>query len=73
MLDHRRAHVFFPVDDFFMPAVNHWPRLGVPQVAAGPLDHVTGCRVGVATLGTLEAPGSRLEFALKAALEALVN
>ena len=56
-----------------MPAVNHWPRLGVPQVAAGPLDHVTGCRVGVATLGTLEAPGSRLEFALKAALEALVN
>ena len=62
-----------PVNDFLVPAMNHWPLLGVPQVATGPLDNVTSCRVGVTTLWALEAPFSRFKFTLETTLEALVN
>ena len=56
-----------------MAPVNHWPLLGVTQVATSPLNDVTGCGVRVTTLGTLKAPGRCLKFALKATLKALVN
>ena len=72
-LDHAGIHVLSPVNDFFMPTVNHRPRLRIAKVAASPLNHVTGCRVGVAALWTLKAARRGLELAFKAALEALID
>lgn len=72
-LDHAGIHVLGPVNDFFVTTVNHWPCLRIAKVAAGPLNHVTGCGIGVAALWTLETARRGLELAFKAALEALVD
>lgn len=72
-LDHAWIHVLGPVNNFFVTTMNHWPCLGIAKVAASPLNHVTGCRVGVAALWTLKAARRGLELAFKAALEALID
>lgn len=72
-LDHPGIHVLSPVNDFFVTTMNHWPCLRIAKVAASPLNHVTGCGIGVAALWTLKAAYRGLELAFKAALEALVN
>ena len=72
-LDHAGIHVLSPVNDFFVPPVNHWPRLRIAKIAASPLNHVTGRGVSVAALWTLETARRGLELAFKAALEALID
>ena len=72
-LDHAWIHVLGPVNNFFVTTMNHWPCLRIAKVAASPLNHVTGCRVGVAALWTLKAARRGLELAFKAALEALID
>lgn len=72
-LDHAGIHVLSPVNDFFVTTMNHWPCLRIAKVAASPLNHVTGCGIGVAALWTLKAARRGLELAFKAALEALID
>ena len=71
--DHPRIHVLHTMDDFLMTAMNHRSLHWVTKVATSPLDNITGCRVSIPALWTLKTGGGSLKFALKAALEALIN
>src|SRR5690554_4704689 len=69
---HVAGNVLDAGGDLFMSSMNHGPLLGVAQVTTRALHDVTRLGVGVATLGTREAPCRRREVAAVAAFVAPV-
>ena len=67
------THMLDAMRDLLMTAMHHRTLHRIAQVAAGTLGHIALVRVGIAALRALEALIGRLEVALEAAHEAVVD